>query len=135
MTDQKQEAPSALATLCELRQGKTIVELSSNLGELVEAVRRTGKPGRLTLSLTVRPFSKGRSEEEVQVLSFEDAISMKLPQLERGSTVFFSDQRGSLARNDPRQMRIDELKEPTPPAPAAATDPKVVSINRDAKGA
>ena len=62
------------------------------LGEVIEAVRKTGKSGALTLRLTVKPFSKGKTDEEVQPLAIEDAISTKLPQLERGVTLWWSEQ-------------------------------------------
>lgn len=120
--------PSAIATLCELRQGRTVAELDEALSTLVEAVRHTNKPGRLTLALVVKPFSKGRTEDEVQVLSLEDAIAVKLPQLEKGATVFYADAQGALARNDPRQLTLDELKSPAAAEPPPATAPGVAHI-------
>lgn len=117
---------SALTTLCELRGGRTIAELSEQLGEVIEAVRRTGKSGVLALRLTVKPFSKGKTDEEVQPLAIEDAISTKLPQLERGVTLFFSDAGGGLERNDPRQMSLPELKKVEEPEPAAIAPLKVL---------
>lgn len=120
--------PSAIATLCELRQGRTVAELNDALAQLVDAVRATNKPGRLTITLNVKPFSKGRTEEEVQVLSLEDAIAVRLPQLEKGATVFYSDPHGALARNDPRQLTLDDLKSPTAPEPAPVAAPGVANI-------
>lgn len=117
---------SALTTLCELRNGRTIDELSQQLGEVIEAVRRTGKPGTLSLRLTVKPFSKGKTDEEVQPLAIDDAISTKLPQLERGVTLFFSAADGSLERNDPRQMSLSGLAKVPEPEPAAAAPLKVL---------
>ena len=117
---------SALTTLCELRNGRTLDELSQQLGEVIEAVRKTGKAGALTLRLTVKPFSKGKTDEEVQPLAIEDAISTKLPQLERGVTLFFSDAGGGLERNDPRQMSLEGLKKVEEPEPAAAGPLKVL---------
>ena len=119
MLQDSEKKVSALTTLCELRNGRTLQELTDQLGEVVEAVRRTGKPGALTLRLTVKPFSKGKTDEEVQPLAIEDAISTKLPQLERGVTLFFSDAGGGLERNDPRQMSLPELKKVDEPAAPA----------------
>lgn len=118
MAEQERKT-SALATLCDLRSGRTMNELSEQLGEVIEAVRKTGKSGALTLRLTVKPFSKGKTDEEVQPLAIEDAISTKLPQLERGVTLFFSDAEGGLERNDPRQMSLPELKKVEEPAAPA----------------
>lgn len=125
MAEQERKT-SALTTLCELRSGRTMNELSEQLGEVIEAVRKTGKSGALTLRLTVKPFSKGKTDEEVQPLAIEDAISTKLPQLERGVTLFFSDAEGGLERNDPRQMSLPELKKVADPEPATAAPLKVL---------
>lgn len=124
----KERKTSAIATLCELRNGRTVAELDEAMAQLVEAVRGTNKPGRLTLTLTVKPFSKGRTDDEVQVMSLEDAIALKLPQLEKGATVFYADPGGALARNDPRQLTLDDLKIPTTPEPPAAPAPGVANI-------
>jgi hypothetical protein len=117
---------SALATLCDLRNGRTMAELSDQLAEVIEAVRRTGKAGQLTLRLMVKPMSKGKTDEEVQPLALEDSISTKLPQLERGVTLFFSDAGGGLERNDPRQMSLHDLKKVPEPESAAAQPLKIV---------
>jgi len=123
---------SALTTLCELRSGRTIAELSDQLAEVIEAVRRTGKAGQLTLRLLVKPFSKGKTDEEVQPLAIEDSISTKLPQLERGVTLFFSDADGGLERNDPRQMSLPDLKKVTEPEAAVAQPLKILEGGKEA---
>lgn len=115
---------SALATLCELRNGRTMSELDESIAEVVDAVRRTGKPGQVRVTLSIKPFSKGKSEEEVQVVAIEDSIQTKLPQLDRGTTMFFSSEAG-LQRNNPSQMEID-LKKVPEPEPAASAPLKVL---------
>lgn len=96
--------PSFVAALCELRGGLTVEELDQSLAELVAAVRETGKPGAIVLTLKAKKLSKG--EDVVSILSLDDAIVAKIPQLDKGSTVFFADEAGNLARNDPRQKRL-----------------------------
>lgn len=129
MEQKPEEGASAVAMLCDLRGGKSVLELDSSLAELVDAVRRTGKAGTLTLRLNIRPASKGRSDDDVQVVMIEDAISVKAPQLERGASIFFAGIHGELTRRDPRQLTIDDVRNVEPaPAPAPAPDPAPTNV-------
>lgn len=93
-------------TLKTLRKGKTVAELDDAMGELVEKVKRTGRPGELTLKIKVKPLGKG----EVDQVNIEDDVVMKLPKFERGVTMFFVDDDNSLVRTDPRQTDLPGLQ-------------------------
>lgn len=128
MSKTETSRPSFVAALCELRGGLTVEELDQSLAELVAAVRETGKPGAIVLTIKAKKLSKG--EDVVSILSLDDAIVAKIPQLDKGSTVFFADEAGHLARNDPRQQRLfDDGKSAKTPEPAAAPPANVHPIS------
>lgn len=108
MARDDKESPGFLGTLKEIRQGQSLHELSEHLAVLVEAVRATGRKGSLTYTLTIKPASKG----ETVTLMVEDAVSVKRPNPERGTTVFFATNDNGLQRNDPRQPELLGLRKP-----------------------
>lgn len=100
-------------TIIKINEGGTVAELSSQLKKLVEAVCEHGKGGTLTLTVKVKPASEGSTE----VVMVEAAVKTKLPEPERGTTIFFVTQDHNLVRNDPKQMvlpalRVVELEQP-----------------------
>jgi hypothetical protein len=96
-----------LDTLRDIRAGDAANELTDHLRELVAAVRASGRPGALTLTLKVKPASKG----ELTTLMVEDIVKITAPKPERGATILFADQDNTLVRSDPRQPRLPELRE------------------------
>lgn len=85
--------------LTKQSRGKTLVELSEGLHELVARVMDTGKPGVLTLKVKVEVM-KG-SDDTVTV---SDEITLKLPEHDRPASVWFQDADGAITRNDPAQQ-------------------------------
>lgn len=95
-------------TLKDIRHGDVIGELGAELADLVGAVRATGLGGMLTLSIRVKPASKG----DVSALVLEDEIKVKLPKLPRGATILFATDENLLQRQDPRQPELTGLRKP-----------------------
>jgi len=89
-------------TLRELRAGRTLDELSEELNRLVGEVRKTGKSGKLLLTIEVKPASKG----DIDTVIVTDDIKTKIPKLDRGGTLFFPTNENNLQRNDPRQKEL-----------------------------
>ena len=85
--------------LGELGAGQTLDTLTVDLTDVVNAVKATGKPGDVTLKLTVRP----NGAYGVAIL---DKITTKVPKEDRGETLFFTDNDGGLHRRDPRQEEL-----------------------------
>jgi isopentenyl phosphate kinase len=81
-------------------------EASDQLNDLVTAVRDTGRAGSMTITIDVKPQSKG----DVSVLSIGDKITTKMPKVEHGETIMFASADGTLTRNDPRQIEMAGLK-------------------------
>ena len=85
--------------LGELAAGETLDTLTSDLAQMVTAVKATSKAGKLTLELTIKP--NGAHGVEIT-----DKITTKEPRDDRGSTMFFNDKDGGLHRRDPRQQDL-----------------------------
>lgn len=105
-----------VAVLNQLRRGAAVVDASEGLAEVVKAVRKTGKKGKLTITITVVPLNKGAAVDIV------DEVNTKLPKPNMGSSLFFADDDGALMRNDPRQgeLKLTVLDDPAKPAAPVA---------------
>ncbi len=89
-------------TILQLNNGAAVAELSAALEKVLAAVRESGKPGSITFIVTVKPASKGVTS----VVMVESQIKTKLPEPERGMTVFYLTEDNRLVRNDPRQQQL-----------------------------
>jgi hypothetical protein len=87
--------------LMEHAKGRSHDDLSAALRALVLAVSETGKPGRLTYTLTIRP----QSNVEGAVL-IADTIKTSVPEFDRPESIFFATDSGDLSRSDPRQASL-----------------------------
>ncbi len=89
-------------TILQMNNGATVTELSEALERVVAAVRAAGKTGSITLTVKVSPASKGSND----VLMVESQVKTKLPEPERGMTIFYSTEDNHLVRNDPKQQML-----------------------------
>lgn len=99
--DKQTEAPDFAATLLNLAKGKTHAELSTQLAELVTAVTTTLKPGKLTLTLQVKP--QHGVEGAVLVTA---AVASTKPKFEAPASIFYATDEGRLVRDDPNQASL-----------------------------
>jgi len=99
-------------TILQINNGATLEELSEELAKVVAAVRAAGKGGALTLTLKVLPASTGSTD----VLMVESQVKTKLPERDRGMTVFYATDDNRLVRNDPKQqmlpLRVVDIETP-----------------------
>jgi hypothetical protein len=93
--------------LQDLRDGRAHSELSGLLEELITKVKETGKGGGLTLTIKIKPATRGGDVDKVTV---SDMISLDLPKPERGEDFFWLTDDNDLTRNHPRQQSL-ELRE------------------------
>jgi len=89
-------------TILQLNNGAAVAELSTALAKVLAAVRESGKAGSITFTVTVKPASKGVTN----VVMVESQIKTKLPEPDRGMTVFYLTEDNRLVRNDPRQQQL-----------------------------
>lgn len=78
-------------------KGRAHTEASKKLAEVVEAVMETGKPGSVTVKLTV-----SRDKEIKSMVKLADSITAKVP-IEPRRSMWFPDDDGQLHRNEPKQ--------------------------------
>lgn len=90
-------------TLIEMRNGGAAIELENSLEEVVKAVRATGKAGKLTLVVAVKPADKG---PDIDTVFLQDTIKVDAPKPDKKLTLFFANQANQLSRNDIRQMNM-----------------------------
>jgi hypothetical protein len=104
--------------LREQRAGETEEELAKALNALVAAVSATDKKGKLVLTISVEPV------KNTGTMLVSDEVTLKLPQLPRGRTMFYGTPENNLQRRDPRQMELPVLKEVKSDKP----EPKEVAV-------
>ena len=108
-----------IETLEELRNGAALEELDQALRKVVDAVRTTGKMGKVSLTLHIKAAQMG---ERVATVIIEDRVQIALPEPERGDTFLFATPGGGLSRRDPRQPELPGMTDPA----------KVVRMNPEA---
>jgi hypothetical protein len=99
--------------LREIRKGRPVEEATTALADIVRAVDETGKPGSVTIILTVKPTKHGGPEKTLIA-----EVKSKKPIADIAPAIFFSDEDGDLFRVDPRQEEM-ELHEADPTVHAA----------------
>lgn len=108
MTSTTEEAPEEpqvkpfAAFLQETAAGRTHDELSQGLHDLIEAVKDTGKAGKLQLTISVKPAAKNNRD----AVNVTDMVVIKAPTGERPESFFFIDTAGNLTRENPRQPQL-----------------------------
>jgi len=91
-----------LATLQNHEGGDCLSDLSDELRKVTEAVLLAGKPGVLTLKLTIKPASTS----SVAVV-MEDEIKTSLPKVHKRASIHFVDEAFNLIRDNPKQLSMD----------------------------
>lgn len=105
--------------LREQSKGALHEELSVGLHDLVEAVTATGRAGSITLTLKIKPATKGNTDS----LLVAENVTVKAPTPDRGESIFFVDDNGNLSRRNPSQPElplavVSEPEKPTEPKAA-----------------
>lgn len=91
-----------LELLAALREGRAIEDARRAIAEVEEAVVEHGKPGSVTLTLTLKPASKGNR----LMVSVIDQVTIKKPVGEKEETLLFRAGDGRFTRRDPRQPEL-----------------------------
>lgn len=100
-------------TLNDIRQGAIADEMGEQLADLIQTIRGTGGKGSISLTLTVKPASKNNTDQ----LIVHDAITVKKPKPEQGTTILFATAEGGLTRRDPRQPELPMRPKAIAPTP------------------
>jgi hypothetical protein len=102
------------------RDGDLLYDFALQLTRLVAAVRDTGKPGHVTLTLNCSPGAVGNGEK----VAFKDKVDTKLPRHEYAPNLYYTTDKGGITRHNPRQLTMAGIiGEAARPAVTAATYP------------
>lgn len=124
MADEERELRPFSEWLGIQRKGKLAEELATALADVNRAVIDTGKPGSLTLTIKVK--SAG---DEVSVI-VTDEVKAKLPEHDRGQSIFFVDEDGNAHRS---QQTFEDLHPSTQPPLAAVREINPAATEVDAE--
>lgn len=105
--EQDKAGSDFVSTLGMLRGGVVLPELDNALTELVGAVKATGKPGSITLTLSVAPAKGGGTN----MLFVGDVVAVKPPKIDREQTLVFATDDNTLSRRDPRQPDLPGVRD------------------------
>jgi hypothetical protein len=89
--------------LREIEKGQLHQELSVKFQELVQAVAESGRAGKLSLVVDVKPF-----KNNAETVELNTAIKVIAPQPERSAQLYFITPEFNLSRRDPRQGDFEE---------------------------
>ena len=109
MTDQKQEtadattdeAPDFAATLIKIDSGRPHTKISEDFRDVVAAVAKTHKIGKLTVTVTVKPHKDVSGAVIVTATSKPAA-----PVFDANASIFYATEEGELVRDDPKQHTL-----------------------------
>lgn len=90
-----------LELIQSFRRGELLGEGDTKLGELIEAIQRTGAGGDLTLKLKFKVNKAGQIE-------IVPEMTIKKPTRALGTGIYFASDDGRLTRRDPNQMDIED---------------------------
>lgn len=88
------------------QQGGAHDELTEGLHDVIAAVKETGKPGSVTLTIKIDPDKKAQG-----IFRISDNVTIKAPQHDRGTRIYFADKSGNLTRSDPNQPELEGLRD------------------------
>ncbi|WP_028451880.1 hypothetical protein [Chitinilyticum aquatile] len=91
-----------LDTIRDVRRGEILNDCEDELLKVIKAVEETGKAGTFTLQLTIKPANKAGG-----VMTVQDKVTSKLPQLPAGETLMFVTPEFNLQAQDPRQKELN----------------------------
>ena len=91
---------SIIDTLRHLGAGCLIDDASEGMADLVQRVDATGKPGKLTITISLRNATAG-------ALAVTGAVAIKKPAEQPVESLMFPTPEGNLLTEDPRQNKLD----------------------------
>lgn len=88
-------------TLAQLAKGKTNRRLSDELRDVVAAVTKTGKAGKVTLTINIKP-----QKNVPGAVIVTEASKATAPVFDQQGAIFYATEDGDLVRDDPRQHAL-----------------------------
>lgn len=107
----QRDAADFLGTLVVLNRGKTVIDCSRELQNVLDAVIETRKKGSLTIKLDITPEGFDRGTGRTNQVDIDPSISSKIPRHDQTPSVFFVTEDNKLTRDDPAQTALFEGEE------------------------
>lgn len=82
----------------QINNGRLVDEITDEMTEVISAVRATGRPGKITVTLSFHP--RGSTNEQMEV---RPIIKGTAPELGRPISLFYVNSDDGLQREDPLQ--------------------------------
>jgi len=103
MTEKKDNVKvNILDILKDIRNGDAVFEASTELEKVIAGVKETAKAGKLIITLSIEPLSKG----DVGTVTVKDDCVSRIPKPDKKSSIFFTTDDNRLLRDDPRQIKM-----------------------------
>jgi hypothetical protein len=84
----------------EVDRGELVIEMEEQLKNLIDAIRATGRKGKISLELCVTP------DKKADVVKVSGVVKTKMPSFEPKESIFFMSVEGNLTRHDTRQAEM-----------------------------
>lgn len=93
--------------LAAIRNGNALIHLGEKLTDVTDGVIETGKPGALTVKLTIKPGKRNNRSGKIEDTHIFLDVKAAIPEHEDNlDGVFFVHRDGTLSRNDERQSDL-----------------------------
>lgn len=92
-------------SLQQIRRGDLMSEAGQELANLLFACQQTGRKGKLTLTIEVKPTERGSAQMQI-----DDHVKVALPEADKSTTFMYVGDDGQLQRNDPNQEDVENLR-------------------------
>jgi len=92
-----------LNILANHKGGACVSDVSAALKQVTAAAQETGRAGKVILTMSLRPASKGTAG----TLVFETKVKAQVPEAEAAGSIFYADADYNLVREDPNQRKLD----------------------------
>lgn len=112
--------------LVDLNDGSTLAGLTSDLEELLQAVKATGRTGSMTLKIKIASASKGGND--VDKITIMADRKLELPKPEQPQDFFWLTDDAEPTRQHPRQHSLD-LRDAQDTRGGMRTAPKEYLVN------
>lgn len=101
-TETKPKPNAFTQAIREINKGALLEELDGSLRDVIRAVRKLGRKGKLKLELTIRPASKGDTDS----LMLDHAVTATPPEPDRPADFFYAHGEDGLGKHHPEQLTI-----------------------------
>jgi hypothetical protein len=94
------EAADILGTLAVLNRGNLIIDAGRDMQEVVNGIVATNKPGKITITLEIKPSGWDRDTGRATQVDITPEIATRIPKPDQGKSIFFLTEENRLTRDE-----------------------------------